>query len=141
MRKNLSVITVLFILASCNNSDTANKDKLTIAPDSAVHATNLNMSHEVVSRDSIAKEKIINPRANKILGTWALVGMDNASFVIETKKIMYPETFSSYNYSHVGDSLKIKYDDYEGNFLLKMKGSDTLMLVGDEEQVYYRMKK
>ncbi len=41
----------------------------------------------------------------------------------------------------MNDSLKIKYDDYEGSFLIKMKGKDTLILSGDEEQVYHRIKK
>ena len=77
----------------------------------------------------------------KILGIWGIVGDENASFDIQKNKFFYPESSKSYKYKIVNDSLKIKYDDYEGAFLIKMKGKDTLVLIGDEEQTYYRFKR
>lgn len=55
--------------------------------------------------------------------------------------MFYPEFSRSYNYQIIGDSMKISYDDYEELFAFKMRGKDTLVLTGDDEQVYYRFTK
>ena len=136
--KKILVISVCAFILSCNDSSTgkseASKDSLNTIK--SVLDTSINN----VMKDSLPNQKPGNELANKILGTWALTGMENASFVIEKKKISYTETFTSYKYSLEGDSIKIKYDDYTGSYLVKLKGADTLILTGDEEQVYYRIR-
>lgn len=136
--KKILLISMCAFLLSCNDSSTgesgATKDSV-IAVKSV-----LDTSINNVLKDSLPKQEPGNELANKILGTWALIDMENTSFVIEKKKISYPETFTSYKYSLVGDSLKIKYDGYTGSYLVRMSGADTLILTGDEEQVYYRFR-
>jgi hypothetical protein len=64
-----------------------------------------------------------------------------ATFVITKDKITYPDQNAAYKYSLVDDSMHIKFDGYDGNYLVQTKGSDTLVLVGDERQIYYRFKR
>lgn len=94
--------------------------------------TNNATQKEVVNNNSIR---------DKILGIWAFVGDENATFVIDKDKITYPDQNASYKYFLTNDSLHIKFDGYDGNYLVKARGADTLVLVGDEQQVYYRFKK
>jgi hypothetical protein len=94
--------------------------------------------------DSFGKESISsnsNELRPKILGIWAFVGDENATFVIENDKITYPDHNASYKYVIANDSIHIKFDGYYGNYLVTTRGVDTLVLVGDEQQVYYRFKK
>jgi hypothetical protein len=77
---------------------------------------------------------------DKLIGIWAFTGDENPSFVIDQKKITYPDQDKKYSYVLQGDSIHIKYDGYYGNYLVKTRGADTLVLKGDEEQVYYRFK-
>jgi hypothetical protein len=77
----------------------------------------------------------------RILGIWAFVGDENASFVIEKDKITYPDHNASYKYVIANDSIHIKFDGFDGNYLVRTKGMDPLVLTGDEQQVYYRFKK
>jgi hypothetical protein len=71
----------------------------------------------------------------------AAIGEENATFVIAKDKITYPDQNATYKHALVNDSMHIKFDGYEGNYLVKTKGSDTLVLMGDEQQIYYRFKK
>jgi len=82
-----------------------------------------------------------NGKEDKILGAWAAVGDENATFVIGKGKITYPDHNASYQYVLTNDSLHIKFEGYDGNYLVKMRGSDSLVLIGDERQVFYRFKK
>src|SRR6516225_1362455 len=67
---------------------------------------------------------------SKIMGTWASIGDQRATFVIDMSKIFYPDQNQSYSYRLFKDSIRIKYDDLEVNYLVRTKGSDTLILVG-----------
>ena len=62
--------------------------------------------------------------------------------MLDRNTIYYPETEGRYKYKIIGDSLKITYDDYIQSLFFKLKGKDTLMLKGvDEDNIYYRVKK
>ncbi len=92
------------------------------------------------------KTKVVNQRSPAaampdLLGSWAGTGDGKTSFQIQENYIFYPENFKQYKYSLEHDSLKIKFDDYEGVFAIKMNGRDTLILTGDERQVFHRFKK
>ena len=78
--------------------------------------------------------------ADKIQGIWGISGEETASFVIREDKIIYPEIDAGYRYSLKNDSIKIKYDEDERVFALHIQGPDTLILTGNEKQVYYRYK-
>lgn len=91
--------------------------------------------------DSSQKKMGSNSISDRILGIWAAIGDENATFVIDKSKITYPDQNASYEYTLVNDSMHIKFDSYDGNYLVKMKSLDTLILVGDEQQIYYRFKK
>ena len=95
-----------------------------------------------MKKDTPAKGKITGTALkSKIEGIWAYIGEENATFVIEDSTIFYPDHGATYKYFLAGDSLKIKFDDYDGNYLVKMRGPDTLVTTGDEEHVYFRFKK
>jgi len=141
MKKILLIFSIYTGLTSCNDTGSAvrgksetdsigiSKTKQSVTPDT-----------NKATRDTVQIKQTKNELAHKILGTWAFVGTENATFVIEEKGIYYPETFASYKYMVVGDSIKIHYDGYVGSYLIKMSSPDTLILRGDEEQVYYRFK-
>jgi hypothetical protein len=81
----------------------------------------------------------------QITGYWALAGSENATFVLEKYKIFYPDQSATYRYELLSDTLKIFYGDYVGNFRVKMRGLDTLVLKtdekgSDEDQIYFRFK-
>jgi hypothetical protein len=92
--------------------------------------------------DSIPKtdsEPLRNPRL--LLGIWAAVGEENASFVIDGKKITYPDSFKSFPYFLNKDTLTIQYDDYQLKSLVRLRSPDTLIMIGDEKQLFYRFNK
>ena len=93
-----------------------------------------------VKSDTARKKVMDNRVGDKILGIWAYAGDENATFVIAKGKITYPDQNASYKYILTGDSLRIKFPGYEGNYLVKTRGADTLVLKGEDEQVYYRFK-
>jgi len=78
---------------------------------------------------------------DEILGTWAAEGQQNVTFVIQKNKIVYPEQNKSYKYALENDRIKIKYDGFDGDYLVIKQSADTLVFVGNEKQVYYRFKK
>lgn len=95
-----------------------------------------------VSRKAAIKNNITaNLYANKILGVWALPGNENASFVINKKKIIYPDIPSEYSYFLKSDSILIDFRTYKETYLIYMKSPDTLILKNDTEHVYYRFMK
>jgi len=98
-------------------------------------------SHSVVTESGAQKAETDNNMKDKILGTWSFVGDENATFIIAKDKITYPDKNASYKYIVKNDSILIKFDGFDGNYLVKTRGADTLILKGDEEQVYYRFKK
>lgn len=142
MKRIIVIALIFFILQSCgeqaSNTQTI-KDSINTRNVDTIKQ-NINSEQQLVS-----KSDTISPQtgliSEKILGIWGLVGDENSNFDIQKNKITYTELFKSYKYKIVNDSLKIKYDDYEGAFLITMKGKDTLILSGDEEQVYHRIKK
>jgi hypothetical protein len=116
---------------SCNGVNSGNvqqEDSSRVITGTKADTDSLSAKHKVQEQAPDVK--------TKILGTWALAGMENASFVIEKDSISYPETFTSYKYSIFNDSIKIAYDDYVGSFSIEMKGLDTLIMKGDEQQIY-----
>lgn len=143
MKKVLSATCfICVILLACNSNGGNEKSKVVSSADTmAKAARNDTAQHITITKDASQKEIVNDSIGNKILGIWALVGMENASFIIEKKKITYPETNASYKYFLVKDSMRIKFDGYDGNYLVKTRGADTLVLVGDEEQIYFRFKK
>ena len=142
MNKIILVISFYAFILSCTDTN-GTKQQSEISSDSVSTVTKISLTDTNVAgkKTSIQTREPSNDLATRILGTWALIGGENASFVIEKKAINYPETFTSYKYSLINDSIKIRYDDYIGSYLLRMKGPDTLILSGDEEQVYCRFKK
>jgi len=87
------------------------------------------------------KNKRSDDVADKMLGIWASVGDENASFAIDKDSIFYPDHNGKYKYIFRNDSLHIKFDDYDGHYLVRMRGADTLVLVADEQNVFYRFDK
>jgi len=107
-----------------------------------MHIILLIFSLTTSSVDSIPKtvgEPLRNSRL--LLGIWAAVGEENASFVIDGKKITYPQSFKSFYYFLHKDSLTIQYDDFQETYLVRIRPTDTLILIGNEKQVFYRFKK
>jgi hypothetical protein len=141
MKKILLVIIFYFFLLSCGDTNgTKKQDEKNSKRVNSVTKKPVTDTNAISINTSIRAQKPSTDLATRIIGTWALIGSENASFDIEKKEINYPETFTSYKYSLVNDSIRIKYDNYTGNYLIRMRGSDTLVLIGDEEQVYFRFK-
>jgi hypothetical protein len=90
--------------------------------------------------DTTRKDPVDKGLKDKILGLWAAVGDENATFEIGKDKITYPDQNAAYKYVVSGDSIHIRFDGFSGDYKVRKKGGDTLVFVGDEEQVYYRFK-
>ncbi len=112
------ILTICFctLLYSCTNTDASKK--------------------ELIRKVATATS---NGLAKKVIGTWNFIGDENASLVIESDSIYYPEKFRSFKYRVTNDVMHIKYDDYVSAFLIEMKGADTLVLKGNEVQTYVRV--
>jgi hypothetical protein len=143
--KKFFLIPVLSIMLSCNNnsSDRTASQQEERKSDSIKSTTTLS----VAKKDSIiSQEKPIdkvdkNDISQKLIGTWTLKEGENATFEISKSTFYYPEHSTSYKYKIVGDSIKIKYDDFEGSFAFKFKTNDILVLTGDDgENTYHRIK-
>ena len=87
----------------------------------------------------VIEEPLHNPAI--LQGIWAAVGEDNATFVIKGSKINYPQSDRTFLFSLSRDTLVIQYDDYQGRFRVRLHTKDTLILVGDEKQFFYRFKR
>lgn len=123
-------------LAACHNSN--NPDRR--AGGDTVAWPKPDTPGSTVAIDTTRREASDHGLKDKMIGIWAFVGDENPSFVIDQKKITYPDQDKKYSYVLQGDSIHIKFDGYDGNYLVKTRGADTLVLKGDEEQVYYRFK-
>lgn len=130
MKINLFVVSLYAFLLSGNGFNSASESQIINDSVNTKKQSVVADTSNIVIKDTIKRPQPKSDLANNILGTWALAGMENVSFVIEKKKITYPETFTSYKYSLINDNIKIKYDDYTGSYLIKMNGSDTLILIG-----------
>jgi len=86
-------------------------------------------------------DKVASPVPAILQGIWAAVGEGNASFVIKGSRINYPQSSRTYPFSLSRDTLIIQYDDYQGRFQVRLHTRDTLILIGDEKQFFYRFKK
>jgi hypothetical protein len=87
-------------------------------------------------------DKTIGNDVKGLKGIWAPKGDENATFYIKKSVIYYPDHFKSYKYQIIGDSIKIYYENFNQSFNYKFKGTDTLILSGEEgETDYYRFKK
>jgi len=136
MKNIIRFCSIILILSACNNAE-----DLTESKDAVInkHIDTVQEKIATVLNSQINQDTSL---ANRILGIWALIGQDNASFDIQKNKIYYPEYSKSYKYQMKKNSLTIKYDDYIDSFLVETKGSDTLILIAeDEKQVYYRFKR
>lgn len=139
MKKLSFVICFCTVLVACNNKGKQEKETLSDTSEKPPKADTI--VHARLTNDSSQKETVGNGIRDKILGIWAAVGDENATFVIDKDKITYPDQNASYKYTLVNDSMHIKFNGYDGHYLIKTRGSDSLILVGYEQQVYYRFKK
>ena len=140
MKKILSAFCLsCIIFLACNNERNQGKDRLVDTTGSAIKKDR--SSRAVIAESGAQKTETDNDMRDKILGIWSFVGDENATFVIAKDKITYPDKNASYKYILRNDSILIKFDGFDGNYLVKTRGADTLILKGDEEQVYYRFKK
>jgi hypothetical protein len=129
---------IFFIFMSCNTVGSK--------PDNFVDSpNNLKKSDTIIrsgfEKDSSVKAPVENILNKQILGIWAFVGDVNATFIIAKDTISYPDQNKSFKYLLTHDSLYIKFDGYDGSYLIKMKNIDTMILTGDEVQIYYRYKR
>lgn len=132
--KYLFFLCVL-ILVSCMNDNV----------DSNPRNEDTTLQQKDIKVDSIVKKSEddtshVGVLHKKIAGFWALVGEENVSFEINQTHFFYPEFSKSYKYLLQNDSIKIAYDGYDESYLVKLRGKDTLILAGDEEQIFYRFK-
>jgi hypothetical protein len=143
MRK-LIFIPVLSIVISCGGSSSNDRTatRQSVKTDSVKSLITLaKANHNTVSRQKKSVVKNGIDVLKKLIGVWALSGDKNTTFEITKSAFYYPEHSSSYKYQVVQDSIKVKYDDYEGTFAFKFNGNDILTLTGDDgENVYRRMK-
>jgi hypothetical protein len=84
-------------------------------------------------------DKIISK--DDITGSWAAEGGKTLTFIIEKNKIVYPEQNKSYKYSLDNNRIKIKYDGFDGDYLVVKQAADTIVFISNEKQYYYRFKK
>jgi len=147
MKKLLFVIySGCVLLAACK--DGGGRDKAVAAKDSAALKDTVaktpakdTAKPALAVADTTRKDPVDKGVKDKILGLWAAVGDENATFEIGKDKITYPDQNVAYKYVVSGDSVHIRFDGYSGDYKVRKKGGDTLVFVGDEEQVYYRFKR
>ena len=85
----------------------------------------------------------VNPKYSTktdVLGAWAAVGDENASFLIQKDRVIYPEDTKKYTYEIIKDSIRFNYGGYKVTCKLEFRGKDTLVLKGYDTTVYYRFK-
>jgi|SRR5450631_201322 len=76
-----------------------------------------------------------------LMGSWALKGQSKTSLEIQESVIFYPEKGRYVDFKVHQDSMYTNYDTVKTAFLVSIKGSDTLILQGEERKTYYRVKK
>jgi hypothetical protein len=130
------------ILLSCNDMNGKKREVYYSGDTTAGKIVKMDTARRIaIANDTSQKAVGKDNTGNRILGIWAAVGDENASFIIEKNKITYPDQNASFKYFLLKDSIKIKFDGFDGNYLVKTRGADTLVLAGDEEQVFCRFKK
>lgn len=136
MRYLLFLSTAIALIA-CNDETVRNE----IPRDTLLSTL---VSYEIHKNDTL--KPVTNVKTDKdslnyrVLGIWAAIGEENATFEIKANEIYYPDQFASYKYKLVNDSMKIEYDNYNATFLVKMNGNDTLVFRGSDTQTYFRFK-
>jgi hypothetical protein len=112
-----------FVFFSCSSTET--KNKLPVITNPGVAKTRSRTA------DSSAPHKKTTAELRKeIYGRWGAVGDTVSNFAIEGKDIFYydSESFCKYNLSN--DTLSIFDDDGKFCYKVKMKGKDTLVMIG-----------
>lgn len=129
----LLFIPALSLACSCNQDVNAHK----------AHQHKYNKSASFLANASSAHSSLNTKRINqkKLIGVWALTRGADAVFEISKNSIYYPAHEASYPYTIAGDSVKIKYDDFDASFAVKFVSDDVLTLTGDDgKNIYYRIK-
>lgn len=138
-------IVLFFSLAviSCNENATnliGNKDSAKFSQTDSVKNNLIKVDRGDKKDDSVIKQhQLINEH---IKGLWVLVGDEtgNVSLDIKSDSIYYPDSFKSYKYTIIGDSIKIYFSDFVGSYLVEMKGADTMFFNGEQKEKYFRSK-
>lgn len=78
-----------------------------------------------------------------ILGVWAVKEDINASFLIDENRVLYTEaeaSDASCFYIFINDHIKIKCNNWEDDYLVKMPNKDTLIFEDNEgtQSIFYR---
>ena len=76
------------------------------------------------------KKKPLKITDSILQGRWASLNDTSASFSINKGEIFYYEPTESYKYSLFNDTIKIRFNGYNYEARLKMKGKDTLITRG-----------
>lgn len=139
------ILKVVFFVLSIFLSSCQDKNRENSKSPEAIHATEITRFDSEGAK-SVKKngEQESDPALikEKIEGVWALVGMENANFIITKNKITYPEIPSSFRYSIKSDSIFIDYESYRDGFSIEFKNTDTMILRNEnDEQIYYRFKR
>jgi hypothetical protein len=69
-----------------------------------------------------------------------MVGEENASFLIQKDRVIYPEDTKKYTYEIIKDSIRFNYGGYKVTCKEELHGKDTLVLKGPDTNVFYRFK-
>lgn len=95
------------------------------------------------TKKDIHQSDISNPVYRQLKGTWAAIGEDNATFIIDNNTFFYPDHDAFYKYACKGSFITIHYDGFNAVFGVKFKGRDTLMLSSAKygKSSFYRFKK
>lgn len=135
--KQLLLIQAMILLVACRgNSNRRNADER-INTDTVKPKADSVLVYKAPGED----EKAENKEIDKLIGIWGINSTDNASFEISKTTFYYPEHDKYYKYQVIGDSIKIKYEDYDDSFAFKVIGTDTLILNGMYgKQVFSRRK-
>lgn len=128
MHKLINWFVVMVLLASCSDNPTSK-------------STTKKQENKVLSAPRPANTDPVSN--NQILGIWTdgQTNGDNAVFKIRKDSIYYVDHFKSYPYQIKGDSLSIKYPDYDYKARVSWL-KDTLVFTSAEDGVvkYWRFK-
>jgi len=132
--KTLFIVVGIVILSACNQAKTAkNVQQIPKLPQISNVESTKKDTITTVSKDH---------HPDSLLGLWAAVGENNATFKIKKSSIFYVDNNQTFKYAVNNDSIKIFYEDGPENFQFKLAGADTLILTGlDGPSKFYRFKK
>lgn len=132
MKITFIAFLLLFWLVSCNSKDQT-KSNYKDSANIDTYLINKQKTDSLDYRDSTLNENI--------LGVWGIIGEHKASFVIDKKKIFYPEKDTYYSYKIINDSLNITDEDFDITFKIKLNiTNDTLVLTGEEIHKFRRLE-